>query len=174
MSSGASPDTVVPGPAAASHAYRERLWPGPLGWALVPASAVLAAIALWPLHPVASAVGAGVVLVAALVAAWRVAVVVEVAGGELRVGAARIPVAALGAPVPLDRAGMRQALGPGSDARAWVCLRAWVPGGVQVPVTDPGDPTPEWIVSTRRPQALASAVERAQAHSEQTIRPSFS
>jgi hypothetical protein len=120
-------------------------------------------------HPVAAAVAAALALGGATTAAVRTAAVIQVRAGELRVGTAHIPVSVLGTPVPLDREGVRRALGPGSDARAYVCLRAWVPGGVQVPVSDPTDPTPSWLVSTRRPRALASAIEQARhAHSVQT------
>lgn len=156
-------------PAPDGPTYRERLWPGPLGWALVAGSAGAAGIILVPVHPVAAVVGAVLTLVGAMVGAVRTPATIEVRAGELRVGAAHIPAAALGEPRPLDRDGVRRALGPGSDARAFVCLRSWVPGAVQVPVSDPADPTPSWFVSTRRPQALASAIAEArQAHSEQT------
>lgn len=149
--------------------FAERLWPGPLGWALVIGSALAAAIILLPVHPTAAALGAAVTLVGAVVVVLRTATTVEVRAGELHVGPAHIPVTALGDPTALDRDGVHRALGPGSDARAFVCLRAWIPGGVQVPVTDAADPTPSWLVSTRRPRALASAIVGArQAHSEQT------
>lgn len=88
-------------------------------------------------------------------------------GGELRAGGARIPTSALGSPEVLDAEGMRAALGPELDARAWVCQRSWVRGGVRVPVTDPRDATPCWVLSSRRPAALAAALGQA-AHSEQT------
>ncbi len=149
--------------------YSERLWPGPVGWSVVGGSAVAAGIILAPVHPAAAVAGAVLTLLGATTAAVRTAPRVEVRAGELHAGAAHIPVTALGEPMPLDREGVRRALGPGSDARAYVCLRAWVPGGVQVPVNDPADPTPSWFVSTRRPRALASAISAArQAHSEQT------
>ena len=150
-------------------AYSERLWPGPLGWGIVAGTGVAAGVILLPVHPVAALVGAVLALLGAVLAAVRTATRVEVRAGELRVGAAHIPASALGPVTPLDREGVRRALGPGSDARAFVCLRAWVPGGIQVLVSDENDPTPSWLVSTRRPQALASAIEHArQAHSEQT------
>lgn len=152
-----------------SGTYSERLWPGPLGWVLVVACGAAAGIILLPVHPVAALVGAVLALAGAAVTAVRTATTVEVRAGELLVGAAHIPATALGVPTPLTRDGVRRALGPGSDARAFVCLRSWVPGAVQVPVLDPADPTPSWLVSTRRPAALASAiVEARQAHSEQT------
>jgi hypothetical protein len=46
------------------------------------------------------------------------------------------------------------------DARAWLLLRGWIPGVVRVEVDDPQDPTPYWLVSSRRPETLAQALER--------------
>jgi hypothetical protein len=39
-----------------------------------------------------------------------------------------------------------------------VCLRAWARTAVRVEVLDPADPTPYWLVSTRRPDELAAAI----------------
>ena len=141
--------------------YSERLLPGPLGWALVPMIAVFMALALYPVSP-AVAVGAGV-----LVAVAGIAVVllttprVAVAGGELHAGSAHIPVALLGAARELDAEQTRAELGPGLDARAYVCLRAWARTAVRVQVEDPADRTPYWLVSTRHPRALAGAIAAA-------------
>jgi hypothetical protein len=55
---------------------------------------------------------------------------------------------------------MRAARGPELDARAYLCLRGWIAGGVRVPVLDPQDPAPYWLVSSRRPGELAEAVRR--------------
>jgi len=43
------------------------------------------------------------------------------------------------------------------DARAWLVLRPWVGPAVKVVLNDPDDPTPYWLISTRRPEAVASA-----------------
>jgi hypothetical protein len=64
----------------------------------------------------------------------------------------------LGTPEALDVAAMRHELGPGLDARAYVCLRAWARTGVRVALNDPDDPTPYWLVSTRRPELLVQAL----------------
>lgn len=45
-------------------------------------------------------------------------------------------------------------LGQNLDARAWVCLQASVKGLVKVEVSDPQDPTPYWLISTRKPEML--------------------
>lgn len=142
--------------------HDERLWPGPGGWALVAGAGVLAGVVLVPLDLgaalVAALAGGGL----AAVAAVRTSARVRVADGVLQVGKASIPVALLGPPAVLDRDGVRARLGPGSDARTYVCVRAWVRGGVVVDVRDPQDPTPAWLVSSRRPDRLAAALRAAQ------------
>ncbi len=150
--------------------FRERLWPGPLGWTMVLAVAAVLAAATAPIGP-GVAVGVGLVSLAlGILGAWSTAARVEVRGTELTAGRARIAVRFLGAGAVLDRAQLRAALGPGSDARDYVLLRAWLPGAVSLPVVDPRDATPRWVVSSRRPDALLAAVQAARdqaAHSEQ-------
>lgn len=154
-------------PAPASH--DERLWPGPLGWALAPALGLAVLIALFPAVPDVAWVGGVLATVAGLAAVRAVSPRVRVADGDLEAGGARIPVTLLGATEVLDRAGVHRAVGPGSDARVFAVLRAGLPGGVLVAVTDPQDPTPAWLVSSRRPAELAAAIaaERQAAHSRQ-------
>lgn len=145
--------------APSSTAFRERLWPGPLGWSFALGFAAFVLVAVLPVHEGAAVTAAVVAAVAGVTVAIRTATVVRVADGELRAGRAHIPLALLGPARALDREGVRTALGPGSDAREFACLRAWIPGAVQVQVTDPDDPTPSWLVSTRRPSELVAALE---------------
>lgn len=138
--------------------YRERLTPSPLYWALVPVGGLFGAAALLPLGtPQAVLVGAGTAAVVAYLLS-RTATRVEVTDGELRVGRAHLPLAVVAAVDQLDAAGSRHALGPGLDARAFVCTRPWIRTHVRVHLTDPQDPTPYWLIGTRRPDALARAV----------------
>jgi hypothetical protein len=78
-------------------------------------------------------------------------------------GTAHVPVTLVGTVDVLDAEGMRHAHGPGLDARAYLCLRGWVHSGVRIHLVDPEDPTPYWLVSSRRPQAFADAVAAAGA-----------
>ena len=165
-----APETATPAPPPS--AFRERLWPGPLGWSFVLGFAAFALVAVLPVNTLAAFVAAGAAAVLGVTVAVRTATVVTVAGGELHAGRAHIPLSALGAGRVLDRDGVRAALGPGSDARGFACLRSWLPGAVEVDVIDPGDPTPTWLVSTRRPAELLAAVmaegrTSQAAHSEQ-------
>lgn len=139
-------------------AFDERLWPSPTGWIAVPALAAMLGIALWPVGTGAGIAGAVAGLVLAGVVAVRSATRVRVQDGELHAGSAHIPLTLLRDPQPLDADATRHALGPGLDARAHLCLRGWVRTAVRVELDDPADPTPYWVVSTRRPAALAAAL----------------
>ena len=93
--------------------------------------------------------------VAALLLLGYGAARVEVADGWLRAGRARIPVDLLGRVETLDAEGTRRRTGVDADARAFLVLRPYIPGSVRGEVTDPADPTPYWLVSTRDPARLA-------------------
>ncbi len=138
--------------------FRERLWPGPSGWLVAAGLGALVGLVLFPVS-VSLAWGVGIAaIVLALVVSAALTPRVEVAGGELRAGSAHIPLDLLGPATPLAGEALRAALGPDLDARAYVCLRGWVHSAVRVPLLDPQDPTPYWIVSTRRPGALVAAL----------------
>ncbi len=142
--------------------YRERLLPGPGGWLGAAGMGVIVAIALWPLAQTVGVVIGVLAGVGTAVALAATAPVVEVTHGSLRAGRAHVPARLLGELTALtDAEEMRAELGPRLDARAYVCLRAWARTGVKAVLEDPADPTPYWIVSTRRPAELVAAVERA-------------
>jgi Protein of unknown function (DUF3093) len=93
---------------------------------------------------------------AALGLLWAGRIRVAVAGGQLRVDDARLPLRFVADAIPLDPAGRRELLGVGADPLAFVVQRPWVAGAVQVLLDDPADPTPYWVVSSRDPQRLAA------------------
>ncbi|WP_214466999.1 DUF3093 domain-containing protein [Microbacterium flavescens] len=142
--------------------YRERL--GPSLWVLVSAAVAgpMAALVFAPIDTtVALVIGAivGVAVVALLIAG---APVVRIHDGVLRAGRAHIPVDLLGDPVVYLDEEARHQRGAGLDPRSWHVIRGGIDGLVVVPVSDPQDPTPVWVVSSRTPDRLAAAVRRAQ------------
>lgn len=157
---GSPSGSPVPGPGAPAGGvtYAERLLPGVGGWLGIVVVAGVIALMLSVATVTASVVGGLLVLVVGAVVAWRSSPVVEVRDGELRAGQAHIPVALLGEATVLDRAGVSLAMGTGWDPRAYACLRTWAGSGLRVEVLDPADPTPYWIVSTRRPHDVAAAI----------------
>ncbi len=161
MTTTPDPATPVERPSAAREGrsvFRERLWPGPLGWAAVVTFAVVLGVAFVPVDTLLALVVSVLALLGGLAGAVLTTPLVEVERGTLRAGTARIPVRLLAAPRVLDRAALRAELGPSLDARAYACLRSWIGTAVRVEVRDPRDPTPYWIVSTRRPHDLVTAL----------------
>ncbi len=83
---------------------------------------------------------------------------VSVAGGELRVRDAHLPLGVVTAVVPLDAATLRRLVGREGDPLAFISIRAWIGPGIQLQLADPDDPTPYWVVSTRHPDRLIAAL----------------
>jgi hypothetical protein len=100
-------------------------------------------------------------LVAVLVGYGSPRVTVE--GGTLRAGRAHIELHHVGSVTPLDADGVRRQAGVDADARAYLLLRPYLKRGVRIDITDPADPAPYWLLSCRRPEALASALEATRA-----------
>jgi hypothetical protein len=146
---------------ATAVSWRERLWPSV--W-LAPVVLLLGIGFGLVTTPLGGVVAVPVAVLATLALGGMLlatTTTVAVADGMFRAGQALIPVELLGRPEVLDAEAMRHARGPGLDARAYLCLRGWVSAGVRVPVLDPRDPTPYWLVSSRRPEELAEALNRA-------------
>jgi hypothetical protein len=86
---------------------------------------------------------------------------VVVTDRTFRAGRAHVPVSLLADPRPLDAEETWQAVGPQADARAYLLLRPYARESVMVQLVDPVDPVPYWLVSSRRPEALAAALSAA-------------
>jgi hypothetical protein len=89
---------------------------------------------------------------------WLGRLKIAVTGAEFLVDDARLPIAVIADVVALDAAGKREALGVGSHPMAFVIQRPWIGPAVQVLLDDPADPTPFWVISTRHPVELATAL----------------
>jgi len=86
---------------------------------------------------------------------------IRVVQGLLVAGDARIPVEALGTAHPMDREEAFAWRTRKANARAFMLLRSYIPTALRVDVTDPQDPTPYLYLSTRDPEALATALDSA-------------
>jgi len=78
--------------------------------------------------------------------------------GVFRAGRARIAGAHLGHATALDPESTRRLAGVEADARAFLLLRPYLKRAVRVEITDPDDPAPYWLVSTRQPDRLVRAL----------------
>jgi hypothetical protein len=82
----------------------------------------------------------------------------EISGGELRIRGAHLPLRYVSGIVALDGATLRRVVGREGDPAAYVSIRPWIGPGVQVWLDDVDDPTPYWVLSSRHPERLVTAV----------------
>ncbi|WP_456696115.1 DUF3093 domain-containing protein [Aeromicrobium sp. P5_D10] len=140
--------------------YRERLtapvswWLAAIGFALV-WGWVFWVVTTWPITITVTALlaAAGCYLV------WRYgSVLITVDANGLRVGQAHLEPEFIGQATALNRAAYRARLGTEADARAYLMTRPYLDHGIAVVVDDPTDPAPYWLISSRHPEALATAL----------------
>jgi hypothetical protein len=147
--------------------YDERLHVPLRWWAMLTmfmATVLLAFLVATPAWLALLVTGVLTALMAAVFVGYGAARV-SVRDQMFRAGRAQIPVSLLGAPVALDARASHRLAGVDADARAYLLLRAYVKRSVQVPVHDPADPTPYWLVSTRHPDRVVAALRTAVAES---------
>jgi hypothetical protein len=132
-------------------------------WPAALAAALLLAVEIWlgASGPRAWVPFAVLPPLAVVLLIWLGRIRVAVTATEFQVDDARLPRSVIADVVALDAEGKREVLGVGAHPLAFVVQRPWVRGAVQVVLDDPTDPTPFWVVSTRHPVALASALLEA-------------
>jgi hypothetical protein len=92
---------------------------------------------------------------------------VRVQDGVLAAGKEEVKVTAVTSIQPLDREATRLRLGPQADPAAHHVVRGWIGPSVMVRLSNP-DPVPYWVISTRRPEELATAIKSARAETRGT------
>ena len=140
--------------------FRERLWPAP--WLYVATALVIPAslLVFLPIDLTAGIVVAIVLYAGCIGLLLAASPRIEVTATELVAGRARIPRTMLGVAESFAGDDARAERGPRLDARAWLLIRGWVDPVVRVELRDPDDPTPYWLLSTRRPHELVEALEK--------------
>jgi hypothetical protein len=145
--------------------YRERLW---VPWWWWPPAFGLAVLIALEVNQAARGlpdwIGFVVLFaVAAAVLVWlgRVEVRVVDQGGEVELwaGHAHLPADVITRSAEVPRSAKFAALGRQLDPAAYVLHRGWVGPMLLVVLNDPDDPTPYWLVSTRHPDRVLSALQ---------------
>lgn len=140
--------------------YRERLLPSWWVWLILGGLVAMLAVA----YGAALGMVVGWILAAVLTAISTSLLVltsptIRVDDTGLSVGRAHLPGWAVSGATVQDRTEIRRLRGPGSDARLFTALRPWsCADAVLVELADPDDPHPAWLVSSRHPEALRSAL----------------
>lgn len=104
----------------------------------------------------------GTLLPLAVVIVWTLGhSKLELADGELRIRGAHLPLRYISGAVALDGPTLRRVVGREGDPAAFVSIRPWIGPGVQFWLDDPDDPTPYWVVSSRRPDRVVELLRSA-------------
>ncbi|WP_033291577.1 DUF3093 domain-containing protein [Amycolatopsis jejuensis] len=147
-------------------AHSERLYLPWWGWPLPMLGAILLGVELhlgYPSIPMWIPLAVAVPVMAALLLSLGRARI-RVTGGdepELWVGDAHLPLRYVGEVEIVEKDAKRHALGRDGDPAAFVLHRGWVGLAVRVRLTDPADPTPYWLFSTRKPGRIADLLRGA-------------
>lgn len=89
--------------------------------------------------------------------------IIEVSDGRLTAGRATIDLGYLGSAEVFTGERAAAERGRDLDARAYLCIRGGKIPVVKIENTDQEDPCPYWLVSSRTPNELVSALERGRA-----------
>ncbi len=143
--------------------YRERLAPSLPLFVAICLAGPMVTLSFVPVGSILALALGLLATVAIILLAVYSSPVVSVEGTTLRAGRAHIDAHWLGEPAQFTEEAAREARGPGLDRRGWHLIRGGIGGVVVVPITDPADPVSTWTISTRTPDRLAAAIERARA-----------
>ena len=85
---------------------------------------------------------------------------IEVTADSLRVGPARIERKYISGVTSLSNEEMRILRGPKINTAAYMQIRFWISTGLKITISDPQDPTPYWLVSSKKAHQLAGALNK--------------
>lgn len=155
-----------------TRSYYERLWV-PLSWWLlaIPVIAVLGGELYAGFGGLVPPLiyAAFIIVVGGFLLHWSVTTV-EVTGGTLRAGSDTLPLGQAAEVAALDERQATLLRGPRADPAAHILLRPYLKRAVYIRLAEPGSGVPYWLVTTRRPAELATAIERGrQTADRQTV-----
>ncbi len=83
---------------------------------------------------------------------------ISISDSELRIDKAHIERKYLGKVTVLDSEAMRLLRTRDADPAAYLAIKFWAAKGVKVEITDPRDPTPYWLITSKRGEDLAASL----------------
>lgn len=140
--------------------YRESITP-PL-WLLGLVYSLLASISLSIWAALGNTAGALAIILSTLLLVpirRSTTLTIEVTESEVLINRAHIEKKYLGEITLLGADAMRSTRGRDADPASFLAIRFWVSQGIKVQIKDPRDPTPYWLISTRKGKELVQALK---------------
>lgn len=91
---------------------------------------------------------------------WLGRLRIQIDDTHFRVDDACLPREFIESVEPLSQTPLRDALTAQLHPLAFVIKRPWIRSAVRITLNDPADPTPYWIISTKRPDEICKALEK--------------
>lgn len=140
--------------------YKERLAPGAGLWLGCVGAGLASFLVGAPINITAGIVAGIIVTLTVGALLYGTSPTLEVTESTVRFGRARIEREYVGRAYAFRGEDARLATGPALDGRAYMCFRGWITSIIRVEITDPADPTPYWIASSRHPEKIAEILNQ--------------
>jgi hypothetical protein len=85
---------------------------------------------------------------------------ITIDGQELRIDQAHIEIKYLGGVEKLTSSQMRLLRTRDADPAAFLAIKFWLSTGVKITISDPRDPTPYWLVTSKRGEEIAALLNK--------------
>lgn len=85
---------------------------------------------------------------------------ISIDGQELRIDQAHIELKYLGGVEQLTSSQMRLLRTRDADPAAYLAIKFWLSTGVKITISDPRDPTPYWLVTSKRGDQIATLLNK--------------
>ena len=119
-------------------------------------------IAIWAAFDTKTAVASLIpATIAIIYIAFAMRSTISFDGKELRIDQAHIDIKYLGDITILDSSAMRLLRTRDADPAAFLAIKFWVPTGLKIQVLDPRDPTPYWLITSKRGENLAALLQNS-------------
>ncbi|CAB4886235.1 unannotated protein [freshwater metagenome] len=117
-------------------------------------------LAIWAAFDSVAAINAlAIATVLGLVGIYLATSSIQVRDGELIIKKAHIPLAYLTEPIVIKKREFALQRTRFADPAAYFATTFWISEGIKVKVQDERDPTPYWLISTRRAEELKKILE---------------
>jgi hypothetical protein len=97
-----------------------------------------------------------IVTVALIYIAFKMRSIISITTEELRINNAHIEIKYLGKATVLDAAAMRLLRTRDANPAAYLAIKFWTPTGIKIELKDPRDPTPYWLITSKRGEEIAA------------------
>ena len=135
--------------------WKERLYPNVWVWIIIVGLAFVPAVIFAPIDMSIGIVASVIALIILVIMMLTSMPTILVTKTGLRVGPAHIDRTYIGTAEAFTREEATRQRGTALHGLTYLCIRGWIDAVVKIEITDPEDPAPYWLVSSRHPDELA-------------------